>query len=449
MGSLGRALVSLAAAAAAGVGVGVGAALEVSAPGGVRPLAPLFQSDGLAFQQAWVVSPNASADRLRALRVDAVARVAVEFAADLPLLDAPDALAVVVVYGDSPEIVELIEPRTDGSEDALTVGVKNQDAAVQGRLFTQVYVREASLLRELSLSSSAQVVVGDGVLATAPDSAALSSEGSGSIGVKLGEVLAVDTLKVDVRGSGPIHVKTPTFQAAKLSASVTGSGSFKLYAREVTVPDIDAVVSGSGEFEIKNNDRPVSTCTRESILVQGSGSAKTGSIVCDSVAVSISGSGSALIQASRELSVDVSGSGHVKYVNSLPPQVKVTGGFPGLRSKTLKHKASKEYEYKDKYSFKTVKHKAQRVTVNVVSSPNGKPRVTSWSPDAAVATIEMLETDPSLADASRFFSNMSLSDASSLLLPSSAAAGAAFVLAVAVAALRIRRHQGRGYHTIS
>lgn len=448
-GSLGRALVSLALAAALGFR-SVGAALAVDAPGGVRPLAPFFQSDGLSFQQTWVVSPNSSADHLRTLHVDAVARVAVEYAADLPLLDAPDALAVVIVYGDSPALVELIEPTAAGSEgDALAIGVKNQDAMAQGLLFTQVYVREPRMLRDLSLSSSAEVVVGDGMLATAPDAVELSNQGSGSLGVKLGEILNVDALNVAVGGSGHVQIKTPAFQAAKLSTTVTGAGSFKLYAREVITPEIDAVVSGSGGFEIKNNDRPMSTCARESIQVQGSGSAKTGAIVCDSVAVSIAGSGSALIQASRELSVDVSGSGHVKYVNSLPPQVKVTGSFPGLRSKTLKHKSSKSYEYKDKYSFKTLKHRAQRVTVNVLSSPNGKPSVTAWSPDVTAATIEMLETDPSAVDATQLFANMSLSDASSLLMPSAAAAGAAFVLAAAVAVFRIHRHQGRGYHTIA
>lgn len=425
------------------------AALQVAAPGGVRPLGPFLQTDGLSFQQTWVVSPNASDDRLRALRVDAVARVAVEYAAELPLLDAHDALAVVVVYGDSPALVQLIEPSAGSGGDALAIGVKNQDATAQGLLFTQVYVREPRALRELSLSSSAEVVVGDGVLATVPDAVALTNQGSGSIGVKLGESLNVDALDVAVGGSGNVHVKTPVFQASKLSAAVSGAGSFKLYAREVVTPEIEAAVSGSGGFELKNNDRPVSTCSRESIEVQGSGSAKTGAVVCDSVAVRIAGSGSALVHASRELSVDVSGSGHVKYVGSLPPQVTVAGGFPGLRSKTLKHKSAKEYEYKDKYSFKTLKHRAQRVTVHVAASPNGKPSVAVWSPpDAAAATIDMLETDPSAADATQLFAHMTLSDASSLLMPSAAAAGAAFVLAAGVAVLRLRRHQGRGYHAI-
>lgn len=422
----------------------ISGALELQ-PGGVRPLAPFFQADGLSFQQTWVLQPNSSLDALRFLSIRSIARVAVELQPQLPLLDAPDALAAVVVYGDSPAVVELVEPQAEGQQ--LSLKVKNEDAQVQGLLFTQVYVKAAKQIERIMLGSSADVVVGDGVLAEAPKAVEIGNTASGDLGVKLAEDLVVDKLRVAAEGSGHVQVKTPGFRAAsELDVSVSGSGAFKMYTREVDTPVIRVDVAGSGEFEIKNEDRAGGSCKREEINLQGSGSAKTGAVVCESVSVNIAGSGSAVIQASSELSVDVLGSGHVKYVNKLPPQVHVDGAFPQLRSKTLKHKSSKQYVYKDKYSFKTLKHRAQHVVVHVTSSTgDADPSVTVWSTDSII-NMESLEVDPS---STPLFAGMTFSSASSMLMPSATAAVLAAVFAGFVVATRLRRRVGRGYHSIS
>lgn len=428
--------------------------LIVSPPSGIRPLAPLLRTEGLAFQQTWTISPNSS-DRLTSLELKTVGRVAVEFAQDLPLLDGqdPDAVAAVVVYGDSSELVDLIEPVAKG-DDGLKLHVRNRDASAQGLIFTQVYVRERSLVSELSLFSSSDVIVGDGVVATnGGQSVALSNSGSGSLGLKLREQADIAAFDVSVAGTGSVHVKTPAARVTQsLSAWIPGVGSFKLYAGQVDVNEIRAVVAGVGEFEIKS-DETQSTCQLETLKVQGTGGAKTGTVKCESVSVEILGSGSALVHATHDLTASVEGPGHVKYAGSLPSQVRVTGDLPEwyIRRKALKHKSLKPYKYADKYDFKSIKHKLRFVGVRVMATADIDPNVVVWPlpgqefVNNAVTIEDMEETEAS--DWPGMLLQLSVSNVAAIL-PSVSAVSVALMLMGVMAALRFRRRQWRGYRSL-
>jgi hypothetical protein len=105
---------------------------------------------------------------------------------------------------------------------------------------------------------------------------------SGACDVKTEDELLVDYLKIQSSGAGNGHLQV---KAIKISSEVSGAGDLHLSG---TANLLKAKISGAGELKAYN-------------------------LVCDSVKVDVSGSGTAKVNAEKSIIVQVSGAGNVIY----------------------------------------------------------------------------------------------------------------------------------------
>jgi hypothetical protein len=108
---------------------------------------------------------------------------------------------------------------------------------------------------------------------------------------------------ISVSGSGDVYGES-TFKADKLNLSVTGSGDMNL---TLQVKDLNSRISGSGNFTLRG------TAESHSIDIMGSGDMRALDLVTDKVNARVMGSGNADLNATKEITARVSGSGDITY----------------------------------------------------------------------------------------------------------------------------------------
>ncbi|MFI5369480.1 MAG: head GIN domain-containing protein [Spirochaetia bacterium] len=108
---------------------------------------------------------------------------------------------------------------------------------------------------------------------------------------------------VKISGSGNLHT-TSLIRAEALSLEISGSGG--IYS-ELDVGRLGVAVSGSGGITAEGKAEHIS------VVISGSGSVQAHDLVSGTAEVSVNGSGEAVINARRAISINVSGSGRVAY----------------------------------------------------------------------------------------------------------------------------------------
>ena len=106
-----------------------------------------------------------------------------------------------------------------------------------------------------------------------------------------------------INGSGTIS--SEGIMGDKLALEIDGSGDILLDT--VAVEQINSNISGSGDIEIEGS------ATTQKILIDGAGNYKALDLISESTVVNIAGSGSADVWATELLSVDIDGSGEIRY----------------------------------------------------------------------------------------------------------------------------------------
>lgn len=114
----------------------------------------------------------------------------------------------------------------------------------------------------------------------------------GSGNINIGSFKQLDDLKLTLAGSGNIQSNGPITIDGQLSASIAGSGNIYL--------------NGSANST--------------DISIAGSGDCKINELLSNLSKVAISGSGKVFVNATRNLTVNISGSGDVRYVGQ--PKIK-------------------------------------------------------------------------------------------------------------------------------
>jgi hypothetical protein len=116
-------------------------------------------------------------------------------------------------------------------------------------------------------------------------------------------ITAPDLRSVGIEGSGDFHAESP-LQTDRLAIAIEGSGSLEA---EISVDEVSVRISGSGDVALGGT-------ARDALLeIDGSGSIAAADLACVDAQVVIQGSGSATLQASRTLTVEIRGSGDVRY----------------------------------------------------------------------------------------------------------------------------------------
>ena len=101
-----------------------------------------------------------------------------------------------------------------------------------------------------------------------------------------------------------------------LKISIKGSGFFDL---DLTTQNLQTIVQGSGRANLKG------TTNTNSVIIEGSGSIHAFDFLTEITNVRISGSGSVEIITSKQLDIDITGSGVVLYKGTGTVAQKISG----------------------------------------------------------------------------------------------------------------------------
>jgi len=125
-----------------------------------------------------------------------------------------------------------------------------------------------------------------------------------------------DLNKVSLTGSGDV-LTSSKINSTSFEVELTGSGDVIL---DVDATTIDAKITGSGDLKLKGN------ATDLEVKVTGSGDFSGKSLTSQNTQVYVSGSGDAIVYASKSLKARVNGSGDINYYgNPESTDTKVMG----------------------------------------------------------------------------------------------------------------------------
>lgn len=114
---------------------------------------------------------------------------------------------------------------------------------------------------------------------------------------------------VDVSGSGSVTSQSRIKADKKLETEITGSGDIRL---DLDAPEVQMEIVGSGTITLSGNTR------RFRSEINGSGDLRAFDLMSEDTEVEISGSGDAKVFASKQLGIQINGSGNVDYKGNPP-----------------------------------------------------------------------------------------------------------------------------------
>jgi hypothetical protein len=129
------------------------------------------------------------------------------------------------------------------------------------------------------------------------------------------QITAPELTGVKISGSGNLHA-TGLIRAQALTLEISGSGG--IYS-ELDVGRLSVTINGSGGMTAEG------TAGQLSVVISGSGSMQAHDLVSGTAEVSVNGSGEAVINARRSISINVSGSGRVAYGGGAEATVTKSG----------------------------------------------------------------------------------------------------------------------------
>ncbi|CAK4176913.1 unnamed protein product, partial [Aphanomyces euteiches] len=210
---------------------------------------------------------------------------------------------------------EFKERTIKSSIKALDIGVKNTwgnaflyvdlDGGNDVVMYPHTIVNNASRSLQAEVSGSGSIFMQDSDIAL--KQLQLEVSGSGLVQVDVGNVTLTDLLLVKMSGSGDVAISSNALTTGSIQTDISGSGNIYVAAKTYvnTTKNIATKVSGSGR-------------------ISGSGSIEAGGITAQTTHVSISGSGNVYARAVESIGTDISGSGSVYVVGTVPPSVSGT-----------------------------------------------------------------------------------------------------------------------------
>lgn len=303
-----------------------------------------------AWERVWTVATHSASlsdaqDKIDEVVVSLPGRV---FLSAAPASSPGGPLATVRFSGNSDHVLDAFEVV---STAAGTIEIRQRAGltakSTRGYLLVEVTLTHAQSLKRLTAKTSADVVVEPNVLVATASSDVVSVvvEGSGSVFVHDTPALFVQQLALTVKGSGDIELSTTQVETKQVVATIGGSGAIRLFANALETKDAAFAVGGSGSVFVNSyklhadevtvaiagsgdvSVYPIGACTKENIVIAGSGDAYVGSIACEVVDVKIGGSGDAVVQASQAIQGGVIGAGEVKYVGVAPQTIAPRATF--------------------------------------------------------------------------------------------------------------------------
>ncbi|KAG6622819.1 DmX protein 1 [Phytophthora cinnamomi] len=328
------------------------------------PKLPIAQQQRV--QQTWGISGNETLEKLRVatpgLTYISVAPSAFfDEVAQAQGSSSDQLVAVARVSSDARDLLERVDVLARGSSRLLIGfdlrpprGWPVEEPTEPGKhLLTEIFVREASELRNLAAFGGGPLVVTDNedgsvLVNDRPyGKIKLAALRGSRVFVTQQQGLRVGNLSLLAGRGGRFYLSTPELTARDriraAAAGRWGGSSIIVQSPKLSTPSFGAAVTGSGKIRFaSNSDEDDCRCETQSILIAGSGTIDTGDITSKSARVAILGSGSATLQTTEWLTTGTLGAARVNYLEPGPERVR--GSTSSLRALTAATKAQHDAE---------------------------------------------------------------------------------------------------------
>ncbi|KAK1939042.1 hypothetical protein P3T76_009117 [Phytophthora citrophthora] len=320
------------------------------------PKAPI--SERQRVQQTWCLSGGETLEKLR------VATPGITFISVAPpsFFDemaqsqntSSNQLSVVArVSSDAQSLLERVDVLTRGSNRLLIGfdprpphGWPVEDSGESGKhLLTEIFVREASELRNVGAFGGGSLVVTDSeqgsVLVNDRPYGKLKLAAFGSrVFVDQEQALRLGRVSLFAGRGGQICLSAPEIIARDRIRAAAGrweDSKILVQTPTLSTPSLGAAVTGSGRITF--GSKSDSHCEKQTLIIAGNGSIDTGDITSRYGRVYILGSGSATLQASETMTMGTLGSGRVNYLEPSPDIMR--GSTSSLRALSAAAKAQR------------------------------------------------------------------------------------------------------------
>ncbi|POM81477.1 Hypothetical protein PHPALM_539 [Phytophthora palmivora] len=296
-------------------------------------------------QQTWGISGNETLEKLRVatpgLTYVSVAPPAFfDEVAQAQGSRSDQLVAVARVSSDAHDLLERVDVLTRGS-NRLLIGFDPRpprgwpiDETVEPgkHLLTEIFVREASELRNLGTFGGGSLVVTD----NEQGSVLVNNRPYGNLKLAafhdsrmfvIQHGLDVGRVSLFTGRGGQLYLSTPEFIAKEriraAAAGRWGESKITVQTSKLATPSLRVAVTGSGNVRfasVSNEDD--CQCEKQTIVIAGSGSVDTGDIASPNARAVILGSGSATLQSTGSLTVGNIGAGRVNYLEPGPENLR-------------------------------------------------------------------------------------------------------------------------------
>ncbi|KAE9057009.1 hypothetical protein PF007_g31797, partial [Phytophthora fragariae] len=317
-------------------------------------------------QQTWGISGNETLEKLLVTApgftyVSVASPAFFDEVAQAQGTSSDQLVAVARVSSDAHDLLQRVDVLARGS-NLLLIGFDPrpprgwpvEEPTEPGKhLLTEIFVREASKLRNLSVFGGGALVVtgnGDGsVLANERPygKLKLAAFRGSRVFVTQQQGFRVGGMSLFAGWGGRLYVSTSELVArGPIRAAVAGrwdGSSIIVQTSQLSTPSFGAAVTGSGKIRFASDSgEDECLCETQSLVIAGSDSIDTGDITSKSARVGILGSGSATLQTTEWLTAGTLGTARVNYLEPGPERVR--GSTSSLRALTAAAKAQHENE---------------------------------------------------------------------------------------------------------
>ncbi|ETN01278.1 hypothetical protein PPTG_17401 [Phytophthora nicotianae INRA-310] len=317
-------------------------------------------------QQTWGISGNEALEKLRVatpgLTYVSIAPPAFfDEVAQARGCSSDQLVAVARVSSDAHDLLERVDVLAQGSNRLLIGfdprpprGWPVEEPVESGKhLLTEIFVREASELRNLGAFGGGSLVVSDCeqgriLVNDRPyGKLKLASFRGSRVFVTQDQGLRAGRVSLFAGRGGQLFLCAPEIigkdRIRAAAAGRWGESKIVVQTSSLATPSLGAAVTGSGSVRfaaVSNEDN--CQCEYQSLAIAGSGSIDTADVASRYGRVAILGSGSATLQTSESLTVGTLGSARVNYLEPGPDNVR--GSTSSLRALSAAAKTQHDEE---------------------------------------------------------------------------------------------------------
>ncbi|KAG7398482.1 hypothetical protein PHYBOEH_010939 [Phytophthora boehmeriae] len=187
-------------------------------------------------------------DKIDSLKLQLRGRVFVSYVSGLP----SGILGYVNVSGDSQSVVEMVKVSSNDDDEELEVkfdgSTSNANSGASGYLLTEIFLATSSIVKEVEIESTAEVVIEDSVLVSSNANREVQVKASDSSAVYVSSsAMSLQDLKLELSDSATLQLTTDSIELREDGEfQAKDSSSLSIIAPSVTANKLDLDAENSG-----------------------------------------------------------------------------------------------------------------------------------------------------------------------------------------------------------